>query len=218
LKSNIKTYLILHPDRRDFIDRRWFSDPDVEIFDAIIPPPAGKIEISSKECVSLTPGELGCTLSHYSILRKALTRDQGYKYYLILEDDLEYKSNWLEDLIDLINISGEMFDMFCLSHALSRGNDSCRTVINKEPYIDRYVMEKGNGPGGAVAWLSTGATIKILYDLYQVKFSVADGMWNFHNTKDMVIYTTGNVLTRPQSSFFRPASNPRLWVSTIREN
>ncbi len=54
-------------------------------------------------------GGVGCTLSHVKILKKA--KANGYKNVLVLEDDIEFCENFLEEASDFLNTVPKDWDL-----------------------------------------------------------------------------------------------------------
>jgi len=82
--------------------------------------------------IEASPGVVGCTLSHYNIIKKA--KEEGYKNVLIFEDDVEFiRTDQFEDTIinsfsqlESLNID---YDMFYLGGNV-KGNNNKRINTN----------------------------------------------------------------------------------------
>ena len=151
---------------------------------------------------SLSSGEMGCLLSHHAITDKAVRNK--HEYTLILEDQLVYRSEWMDDLQKLMGIPNNPPDILALFQRkrIVDGDPRCkREIISKEPYLD-IVTESRGGQGNTKAWLYSLRAMNWLYDLYNERnfLAAADGYVSqntidFHKEKtgeELVWMTTGN--------------------------
>jgi len=72
-------------------------------------------------------GATGCKLSHYNVLKKALLENEGYKYILILEDDVcfdEFSNEYINLTLEYIEKECIDFDILYLSVNLKNKEDA----------------------------------------------------------------------------------------------
>lgn len=115
-QNNLKIYFINLETNID----RWYSIKDkldnIVRFNAINGKELNKSELIKKGIVqqknSLLPGQLGCALSHISVMN--LIKNQSEDYGLILEDDVIIPPNFDKIFKDLMKYAPEKWDIIFL--------------------------------------------------------------------------------------------------------
>ena len=211
--KRIKTYVITSPPRMEIVQQNW-GDQKVEIFEAVYIQKLKNWVMTSTckpDSNQLTAGELGCALSHYLVAKKAVRK--RHDFTLILEDDVERREGWREDLSSLLG--GLDIDVAHLCswklpedyHAHSKN----RTIISQNPRLETGYDEWG----GTVAILYSRKALKVLVSYMENKSlpCTMDGlssrlswedMWGEESLGGLKIFTTGILEDR----FFKGGQHP----------
>lgn len=134
----------------------------------------------------LSPGEVGCTLSHLEVLKEFLKTDE--KYCLILEDDIIGKDNDLleiERIIDKTRLNG------IINFRNQDGFGFEKILFGKEKYINGlYKIPKFSAKyilGTCAYCLDREAASKII-DFHERYFNVADCWGDFLRVYNIGFY------------------------------
>ena len=76
---------------------------------------------------TITKGEIGCALSHYNAWKRAM--EEGVKYPIIMEDDIEFTADFIKVLNDLVK-NPPNFDVIYLSRKLIGTDNGVHSKIN----------------------------------------------------------------------------------------
>ena len=139
----------------------------------------------------LTPGQIGCALSHIKIWEKAI--ENNYKYTLVLEDDAIIPENFNNKLVDIFNDIPENWHMIllgCFPYCNSK-------KIKGKKYINKI---QGYGNDGTQAYLINISLIKkimsniiklnhlnIPIDTWLQKFIYVNKNYNIYNSNELII-------------------------------
>jgi glycosyl transferase, family 25 len=131
---------------------------------------------------SPSSGDIGCTLSHYSLWKK-LSNETKDKYHLILEDDFISKVH-AEEILEVVNSTDLNFDVLLLGYSkVTAKEESIINIINpiKELYSTeqhRIGFKFRESSCGAVAYIVSRNFITKVSKLKQKPCHVPDD-WPF---------------------------------------
>ena len=137
-------------------------------------------EAISKDQLPVSPGDIGCTLSHLKIVQ--LAKERGLKQILILEDDVEFAENFNTVFPDYFSQVPEDWD---------------------------FLYFGGNHSSGGLQLLSNDSNVaRIFYTYtthaYAIRESVFDAMIEVLQQKEKVDINIGSLHSKFNSYCFRP--------------
>lgn len=204
--NRIKTYVITSSPRIGIVQENW-GDQDVEVFEAVYIQKLKNWVMTStckQDSKPLTAGELGCALSHYLVAKKAIR--EHHDFALILEDDVERREGWREDLSSLLG--GLDIDVVHLCSwkppEAYHAESNRRTIISQDPRLETGCQEWG----GTVAILYSRKALKALVSYMENESMPCpmDGLSSALSWEDrgLKVFTTGILEDR----FFKGGCHP----------
>lgn len=125
----------------------------------------------------MTPGAIGCALSHHNLATKIIEEMSNDDYVLILEDDVELEDNFMDKLSKYVKEIPK-FDILLIGYHMkqnkSKGND----------YYDQPLKS-----WGTFGFITNKKGSQELLKLFPIKHQVDTEMHKLYNNHDLKVYS-----------------------------
>jgi len=138
----------------------------------------------------MTPGAIGCALSHHNLATKIIEEMSDDQYVLILEDDVVLENNFMEQINKYMQEMPK-FDILLIGYHMKQ---------NK--LVGNTFYDKPLKSWGTFGFITNKKGSKELLQLFPIKHQVDTEMHKLYNNKNLEIYSLkeGNrLVTSPQS-------------------
>ena len=149
--------------------------------------------IDKMSIIDLTPGMVGCYLSHYKLLAQAEKQFKGTKDYIVIfeDDSLIDKNIFHKGIKQIPQIYPEDWDIILLGHMLG---DPSHSWVDMESYFEMY-----NFWGTHCYIVKMTSVSKILYLLQPPIIDQIDGMYaRLSRNQSLKVYGITHVVAKQQ--------------------